>query len=52
MTWPKWVLLGWLLLSLTVNWYIVDRPRDALTPPAAFLSTLILIFLAVMVVIA
>jgi hypothetical protein len=53
MTWPQWVLIAYfLLVTLPVTWYMVDRPRKAYGPGVAFASTIMIAVMVWLVVIS
>lgn len=45
----KAIVIGYLLVTVMVMWYMVDRPRQTYGPGVALLSTVVVITLATLV---
>jgi hypothetical protein len=52
MSWPKYVLLGWYVLSALVTIHSIDKPAKTMTPERAMVVMVFLGMLVALVVMA
>ncbi len=52
MTWPKWLLIGWYLITLPILIASIGKPRQPFTPANAAALVIVVSVIIVLVVIA